>query len=176
MRTSGCGKEIKNVLFQLCFYAPIDFEVVYKGQTTDIKKYCPLNIFWRICLKIAKLSQTQYSGCSLRVDVPYWCSGHMVKGHGQNVGLNPKCCVFNIIWIYLWINESNYHLQTIEMQHLKKVSLILQSNQADKTLISILLVEPPIWNFIACMQPFWILHQGAFMFLKHFLFLIMFPR
>ena len=46
--------------------------------------------------------QTRYNGCLLRVGVPYWCSAHMVKSQGQTVGLNPKCCILNIMQVKLW--------------------------------------------------------------------------
>ena len=66
-------------------------------------------------------------------------------------------------------SRSYYQQQTIEMHHLKKLLLILPSNQADKTLTSIYFVEPPIWNFMhTCIcNPFFA--PGGFMFFKHVL-------
>ena len=79
------------------------------------------------------------------MDNPYLCSGHMVKGQGQTVGLN-----FSISYQSSYESRSNCQLQTKEMQHLKILLLILPSNQADKTLNGILLlIEPPSLNFIA---------------------------
>ena len=33
----------------------------------------------------------------LRIDVPYWCLGHVVKTHDRTVGLHPKCHLLNIL-------------------------------------------------------------------------------
>ena len=43
--------------------------------------------------------QNPYNGYPLRLDIPYWCSGHMVKGWSQTVGLNIK--------IYRWFDTSS---------------------------------------------------------------------
>ena len=45
--------------------------------------------------------QTQYivDGPWEWIDVPYWCSGHMVKIQGQT----PKFCLLTIIRVKLWI-------------------------------------------------------------------------
>ena len=37
-----------------------------------------------------------------RVEIPYWFSGHNVKGQGQTAGLHPKRCLFNISWPFVW--------------------------------------------------------------------------
>ena len=80
--------------------------------------------------------QTQFSGCLLRVDVPYWRVDHMVKGQSQTVGLNLKCCLLNILWINLWIKVK---LSTANQRNgASQESVVnLPSNQADKTLNSI---------------------------------------
>ena len=39
--------------------------------------------------------QTPYSGYPLILDVPYRCSGHMVIGQDQTVGLYILCAVYS---------------------------------------------------------------------------------
>ena len=90
----------------------------------------------------------------LRV-LPYWCLCHMVKG--QIVGLNPKCCLLNILLVKLWIQV---YLTCFAFKP-SKIRLSLASN----------LSNHQFENFIsysyATLLNFCI--SGAFMFLKHFL-------
>ena len=39
-----------------------------------------------------------WCGCPLRVDDPYWFSGHVVKGQSQNYWSLYKGCSLNIFW------------------------------------------------------------------------------
>ena len=90
----------------------------------------------------------------------------MVKNQGQTFGpLNTYSAVYSISYESSYESRSIYQLHTKETQHLKKSSLILPSNHADKTLTSILFVD----RTTNLKLPFWYLHHWAFMLLKHFL-------
>ena len=65
----------------------------------SLYKWCPLNIFWFLCLKVAKLGTVD---APYRVEIPYWFSGHNVKVQGQTAGLHPKRCLFIISWPFVW--------------------------------------------------------------------------
>ena len=103
--------------------------------------------------------QALYSGCPLRVDVPYWCSDHMVKGQGQTVCLNPKCCLLNILWVKLWIkvklstgNHRNAVSQLV-VAYLVIKRLWLGSNLLNHQLILHCIYMQPIlhpWGIYAC--------------------------
>ena len=110
---------------------------------------------------------THESGCSLL------CEGHMVTGQGQTVGLILKCCLLNIWWVKLWIKV---RLSTANQRNEASQKIVayfaIKPMQADRTLNSILFVRPQIWNFLAYMKPFWILHQGLIYVSQTFLVLI----
>ena len=102
------------------------------GQRSNwwsLYKYCQRNIFWPLCLKIVKLSS---------VDASWeWMFPIDVLVTWSKVKVKLLSAVYSISYGSTYESRSNYQLQIREMEHLKKLSLILPSNQADKTLNSI---------------------------------------
>ena len=134
---------------------PIDVQVKWskvKVKLLVFGKFCPLSIFWPLCLKITKLGT---------FDAPWeWMFPIDVQVTWSNVKVK-------LLVVYSISNESSYQGQTINcnLTHRnaaskKNVALFChQTNETDKIIISIWFVEPPTWAFIAYLQPFWILHQ-----------------
>ena len=62
------------------------------------KKYCPINIFWPLCWKFAKLGTV--NACR------EWCPDHMVKGQGPIAGLstNVVCPISFDSFVWKWLN------------------------------------------------------------------------
>ena len=67
---------------------PIDFEFIWSKVKVKMLVFQRSMSAQYLLTPLLENRQLQYSGCPLRVDVPYQCSCHMVKGQGQTVGLN----------------------------------------------------------------------------------------
>ena len=105
-----------------------------------------------------------------------------IKGQGQTADLYPKCCLLIILWSFDWWSPNFATL----VDFIEEISLLLYGSQGQcqttglhlsivtQYFMNHLLDNYQTWYsgcwIIHCIQPFWILHQGAFMFLKQFLF------
>ena len=103
------------------------------------------------------------------------CSLLMFRLHGKKSRSN--------FWSVKYLVLSTQYLMSQVMNQGQSINCILKKHsilrnhhlfyhrttQIRLSLASYLLIEPPIWNGIAYMQPFWYLHRWAFMLLKHFL-------
>ena len=102
------------------------------------------------------------------------CSLLMFKSQGQRLMLVLTLSAVDLIFLLIlrkssYESRSTYQLQSIEMQ-----KSIFAINQADKTLTSIWFFEPPIWKLhciYATLSEFCTEGGGAFMFLKHFMYI-----
>ena len=113
-----------------------------KGQSSNywsLYKGCSLNIFWPFCLKVASLGIMDAHGMYMTPsDFQFTWSKVKVK----LLVLIPSA-VYTISYDLLisidsYELRSHYELQSIDMQHLKKMSLFSPSNQTDKTIASLI--------------------------------------
>ena len=92
----------EGILFCICWLAPFDS---FAWKLPNLVQWMPLGSRW-----------------------PYWCWGHIVKGQSQTVGLNPKCCLLNILLVKLWIKVKLSKWSISKNHQTKQIRLSLASN------------------------------------------------